>query len=403
MKIAIISDLHLGFRQYGSLERENDFYKQFHKVCNEINQYDPNMVIIAGDLFDKPTPSPAAINAYKIGINSLVAKDIFTIKGNHTMILRDNHYSIDDFFGSDEIEDYHFLDDSRGIINNVQIDGITYRTNSNIDEFLEIQKKMAQTCSKDNYNILVVHQSFKEFCGFTGEELSITDIDLSNYNAIICGHIHSRFDVVLSDGVKFIQPGSIERLNTLEALDEHKNGKGFYLLDTEKNSLEFHKVECDRDFFLGEINLESREDLQNHLENLNDILDKLENPPIISYTYVNNGLNIDEVREKIGLVKDNVLLNKSNIDDRTEEEVIIEILDDEMPTVLEAIKMFGEKSGLKEEECILAADLHNTINNNIENVDGVLNKYFKKDKEEYKKTYEKDKELEECIKYFGGE
>ena len=109
MKIAIISDLHLGFRQYGLIERENDFYNQLYKVRNEINKHEPDMVIIAGDLFDKPNPSPAAINAYREGIGELDTDIICTIKGNHTMILRDNHYSIDDFLVEKIYVDIIFL------------------------------------------------------------------------------------------------------------------------------------------------------------------------------------------------------------------------------------------------------------------------------------------------------
>ena len=417
MKIAIISDLHLGFRQYGLIERENDFYNQLYKVRNEINKHEPDMVIIAGDLFDKPNPSPAAINAYREGIGELDTDIICTIKGNHTMILRDNHYSIDDFFEGENIFGYHFLDDSSMNTQlfaletsddlskkyeniKVHVDGITYRQNSNIDEFLDIQKEMAENCSDDFYNILVVHQSFKEFCGFTGEELSIEDIDYSNYDAIICGHIHSRFDTVLSDGTKFIQPGSIERMNTTEALDEQKNGKGFYLLDTKENSLKFYNVENPRKFILGNMKIENKEDLENHLEELDDTINKFKVAPIISYKYENVGLNIEEVRDNLGLMKKNILLNRSNIDDKSQEEVVIEIKDNEMPTVLEAIKDYGEKNGFTKEECDLAIDLHGAFKNNEDNVEGLLENFYDKNyiKELKENNYKED--LKEILEYF---
>ena len=260
MKIGIISDLHLGFRQYGSLEREEDFYNHFLLVCEEINKVGVDVVIIAGDLFDKATPSPKAISYYRKGVLSLDSDMIVTIKGNHTMLMRDNHYSIDEFFSEDEISGYYLLDDScittyeHGFSSNtkdskyttgqnVWIDGITYRSNSNIEEFLDVQHNLAER-KNDNkgYRILVVHQSFKEFCGFTGEQLSINDIDYSNYDAIICGHIHSRMDIQLEDGTWFIQPGSIERMNTTEAFDEIQNNKGFYVLNTSSNELNFYPV-----------------------------------------------------------------------------------------------------------------------------------------------------------------
>lgn len=420
LKIAIISDLHLGFRQYGSLDREKDFYNQLYRVRDEINKCNPDMVIIAGDLFDKPNPSPAAINAYSEGVGNLKTDIICTIKGNHTMILRDDHFAIDDFFGKEEFEDYYYLDDSsmntqaHALASDadvvfkkyskikVHVDGITYRSNSNIDEFLEIQKEMAEQCSEDFYNILVVHQSFKEFCGFTGEELSIEDINYSPYDAVICGHIHSRFDTVLSDGTKFIQPGSIERMNTTEALDEQKNGKGFYLLDTNKNSLEFHEVKCPREFFLGEVKLEKKEDLEKHLEEVKEDIEKLDLSPIISYTYKNSIENIEDVRNKIGLMNKNVLLNKSNIDDQSENEVVLEITDSEMPTLFEAIKMYGKESGLTDDETSLAVDLHDALNNNPESAEGLLENYYEKNIKKDIVEEKKDDDLEEIIEYFGG-
>lgn len=425
MKIAIISDLHLGFRQYGLIDRENDFYNQFYKVCNEINKYNPDIVIIAGDLFDKANPSPAAINSYREGISELNSDIICAIKGNHTMLLRDNHYSIDEYFSTDEREGYYYLDDTQFDTKDfaiqspydtefkkyidgehIIIDGITYRNNSDIDEFLDIQKMMAlQTPSfkteEKPYKILVVHQSFKEFCGFTGEELSIEDLDYSSYDAIICGHIHQRFDTVLPDGTKFIQPGSIERMNTTEALDEEKNGKGFYLLDTKTNSLDFFQVECDRKFFVGDIKFKKKEDLEKHLETLKNDIDKLDVPPIISYKYENIGLNIDDVRENIGSVSNGILLNNSHINDKSREEISIEITEDEMPTVLEALKMYGAESGLNDDEVSLTIDLFNALSRKSEDVDGILEKYQEKHKKKYIEEDLNDDELKEIIEYFG--
>ena len=401
MRIGIISDLHLGFRQYGSIDRENDFYNQFFSVCNELNKQKPDIVIIAGDLFDKPNPSPAAINAYREGIESFDSKIVCAIKGNHTMILRDNHYSIDDFFGKNKNKGYYYLDDEtleteEGIV----IDGITYRNNSNLDEFFKVQKEMALKEYPNSYRILVVHQSFKEFCGFYGEELSIEHIDYSNYDVVICGHIHSRYDTVLSTGCKFIQPGSIERMNTTEALDEQKNGKGFYLLDTEKNSVKFYQVECPRKFFLGEIKFDKMEDLEKHLDDLNNDINKLEVPPIISYKYQNFIENMEGVREKINSVDKNILLNKSHIDDKSQEDISIEITDNELPTVLEAIKMFGEERGLKEKEIALSIDLYNALSQNPENVSGVIDNYFEKNKKKIEEKNYEDEELQELVRYF---
>lgn len=417
MKIAIISDLHLGFRQYSSIEREEDFYNQLYMVRDKINEEHVDMVIIAGDLFDKPNPSPAAINAYREGIENLKADIIIAIQGNHTMILRDNHYSIDEFFGEDEIFGYYLLkddtfttdlfslSDSDSIFNKyknskVVVDGITYRGNSKIDEFLDIQKELAEKEYKDvKTRILVVHQSFKEYCGFTGEELSIKDLDLKPYDYVICGHIHSRCDDMIGDTC-FIQPGSIERMNTTEALDEMENGKGFYLIDTEKNDVSFHQVDCPRKFLLGEIDISSKEDLEHHLDDVEEIVSKMDVAPIISYKYNNCIENNIDIREDIGRVKQGILINRSNIYDKNEEDVSLEITDSEIPTVLEAINMAGEDYNLSKDGTKLALDLHTTLQGDSESTEGLLENFYEKHFRIEEGELIVDDELIELIKYF---
>ena len=417
MKIAVISDLHLGFRQYSSIEREEDFYNQLFMVRDKINEEDVDMIIIAGDLFDKPNPSPAAINAYREGIGDLNVDIIIAIQGNHTMILRDNHYSIDEFFGEDEICGYYLLQDytfntdlfaleSDGLLyrkykdSKIIVDGITYRGNSKIDEFLEVQKKLAEKEYKDvKTRILVVHQSFKEYCGFTGEELSIKDLDLKPYDYVICGHIHSRCDDIIGDTC-FIQPGSIERMNTTEALDEMENGKGFYLIDTEKNDVSFHQVDCPRKFLLGEIDISSREDLEHHLEDVEEIVSKMDVAPIISYKYNNCIENNVDIREDIGRVKQGILINRSNIYDRNEKDVSLEITDSEIPTVLEAINMAGEDYNLSKDGIKLALDLHTTLQEDSESTEGLLENFYEKHFNIEEGELVVDDELIELIKYF---
>ena len=418
MKIGIISDLHLGFRQYGSLEREEDFYNHFLLVCEEINKVGVDVVIIAGDLFDKATPSPKAISYYRKGVLSLDSDMIVTIKGNHTMLMRDNHYSIDEFFSEDEIIGYYLLDDScittyeHGFSSNtkdskyttgqnVWIDGITYRSNSNIEEFLDVQHNLAER-KNDNkgYRILVVHQSFKEFCGFTGEQLSINDIDYSNYDAIICGHIHSRMDIQLEDGTWFIQPGSIERMNTTEAFDEIQNNKGFYVLNTSSNELNFYPVFCSRKFLIGDINIESEKDIETHFDELEEILNKIDYPPIISYDYHVFGGNINHIREYVGQVKNSILLNKSNIYDEVQKELFVEISDEEIPTIQSAIKSAMED--MTENEKGLAIDIYENLSKG-KDITGLLDSFYKKNfkKEiEFEDAVSNDDELLKIIDYF---
>ena len=52
MRFAHLSDSHLGYRQFGILEREQDFYDVFARNIDKIIEMDVDFVIHSGDLFD---------------------------------------------------------------------------------------------------------------------------------------------------------------------------------------------------------------------------------------------------------------------------------------------------------------------------------------------------------------
>ena len=56
-----MADTHLGYKQYGLNERENDFYKTFEKIIDDIISKDVDYVLHAGDLFEHPKPPIKAL------------------------------------------------------------------------------------------------------------------------------------------------------------------------------------------------------------------------------------------------------------------------------------------------------------------------------------------------------
>ena len=375
-----MTDFHLGHRQYGSIEREEDFYKQLQKCCDEINKHECDMVIIAGDIFDKPNPSPQAIHEYSNAIGKLEADVILAIKGNHTMLLRENHYSVDQLIADDnDISGYYLLDDeswNSGVYalgqedslytkwqkEKIYVDGITYRSNTKIDDFIEKQNLLsAIEAENESFRILIVHQSFSEFCGFTGEKLSINDINTDPYDLIICGHIHSRLYFELDDGTMFLQPGSIERLNTTEARDEIENGKGIWIVDTKNNDISFYPVKVQRKFFLGHINIEKEEDIGTYEKEIVDAIKDLDELPVISYEYHDFVGKGESIRSSISNISQYALINNSNINDETIIDTSINVSDDGIPTIPQLIQNIN--ANLSEEEKIFAVDLHDALNN----------------------------------------
>lgn len=76
MIIAHLSDLHLGYRAFGHMEhgrnvRETDVARAFHQAIRRVLEIAPAVVLIAGDVFDRPEPPHSALVALAQGLRSL--------------------------------------------------------------------------------------------------------------------------------------------------------------------------------------------------------------------------------------------------------------------------------------------------------------------------------------------
>jgi DNA repair exonuclease len=66
MRIAHISDTHLGHRQYNLDERESDIYEAFEQAVNKAIEERVDVLIHAGDLFDSPNPPIKALYVFRM-------------------------------------------------------------------------------------------------------------------------------------------------------------------------------------------------------------------------------------------------------------------------------------------------------------------------------------------------
>jgi len=76
MRIAHLSDLHLGFRAFAKVERgwnlrERDVAAAFHHAIQEIGRLGPDLVLLTGNLFDHPDPPSTAFLTLTRGIGTL--------------------------------------------------------------------------------------------------------------------------------------------------------------------------------------------------------------------------------------------------------------------------------------------------------------------------------------------
>lgn len=84
-KFLHMADCHLGYRQYNSRDRFNDFTRAFLDVVQAAIDQKVDFVVLAGDLFEKRAIDALTLNAATIGLEKLRSAGIpcLAIEGNH--------------------------------------------------------------------------------------------------------------------------------------------------------------------------------------------------------------------------------------------------------------------------------------------------------------------------------
>ena len=84
MKFLHLSDLHIGKRIHGysMLEDQRWILQQILEI---VERYQPDGVLIAGDIYDKNVPIESGVTLFNQFLNSLheMKKQVFFISGNH--------------------------------------------------------------------------------------------------------------------------------------------------------------------------------------------------------------------------------------------------------------------------------------------------------------------------------
>jgi len=90
-----IADLHLGNRQYGLLERADDFADAFYQVLDHAMTKRVDFVLVAGDLFHKQQLDAHTLTQAMVGLEKLQRANIpcVVVEGNHEAGTWDNWFS----------------------------------------------------------------------------------------------------------------------------------------------------------------------------------------------------------------------------------------------------------------------------------------------------------------------
>jgi len=312
MRIAHISDTHLGYRQYNLDERENDFYEAFNEAIDKAIEERADVLIHSGDLFDSPVPPIKALYTFKNALKRIEGKmKVFTVLGDHDTPKRRG-------MPPHKLFDVPVL--GVGKLEWVEVDGILIAGISNlrgtlVDHLKRELSKFDTIAEKYRHSVLIAHQAIETHLPFEGAyELKEDDLPRkATYYAF--GHLHSRILERFGEGW-LAYSGSTEIVRKDEISAWKKNGKGLYIVDLD-GDVTVHPIDLDiRPQIEVEVAVEELEKLVEYT--------KFPKQPILHITIKGESINRQHVIERLEeLLKGNVLSYRHSFREVGEREVEI--------------------------------------------------------------------------------
>ena len=240
MRIAHVSDTHLGFSTYGRLDeatglnqREVDFYRAFEQCVDKIIEAKVDAVVHSGDLFDSVRPSNRAIS-FALDQFARLSKagiPVVVIAGNHSTPKLRETGSV--FKILEHLDDIHPI--YKGEYEAVELDDLMVHAVPHSDGDA-LQREMRRIRPSPRHeNVGLLHVGVASIQDFKMGEFNEQIVPVSALNEqldyIALGHYHCHVNVTKNSAYA----GSTERLSFTEA-----NGtKGFAIIDLGRRKREF--------------------------------------------------------------------------------------------------------------------------------------------------------------------
>ncbi len=298
MRFAHLSDSHLGHRQYGLLERENDFYDVFARNIDKIIEKDVDFVIHSGDLFDNNRPSTEALVAFQKALLRLnEAKiPIYAIAGNDDTILRKGAMPPQVLFRDIGLKlispDRPYYQEGA-----VLICGLPYVANSQKSVLIDRYNQLSRLAEKSIKSILVSHQGIQKYMPDETAEIELSDLP-KNFDYYAMGHIHNYIEEDYGKG-KLVYPGSMEIWRANESNDNYRQfGKGFCVVDLSYDTPQVERVTIDlpREFYSEIIDYDK---FHERLYRIKEEIRELDNKPMLDLTVVGGDFDSSKLYELI--------------------------------------------------------------------------------------------------------
>lgn len=242
MRIAIISDLHLGKKQYRTEENafnrfEQIGYRAFKENIQIIKSEKPDLVINAGDTFDVANPQVYPILAYANGMEEIKDIPTMTILGNHDFSVNNRKTDCTAIeLAIQKLNNQYvaYYDIKTVVIDNILFVMMPYRydTVDNIKAYLQQCYDIAKNsdCEK---KILVTHgvtdRYYRE--SYISDPISLSDNLVELFDLVIIGHIHTPYSYKQKKTLVLSPGGLID----YQAYEDHT---GPIILDTDTMKFE---------------------------------------------------------------------------------------------------------------------------------------------------------------------
>lgn len=258
MKLAIISDQHLGFG-WGT-DRAEDPFRNFTEALEEAA--DADIILMPGDIFDGERPSQEVLarsidcfreledREQRVGVVDGEARfrgtPVIAIHGTHDAARREDRVNPVEL-----LERMGFLEHLHGdhiVFEDDAGDRVAVHGMSGVPERYapDVLDRMEFSPVPDAYNVLMLHQSIRNMV-YTDEDQAAIEIGMlpAGFDLIVDGHIHWH-NLELRDGDRpLVLPGSTitTQMNKVEA----ERSKGFLMVDTEEDTIEFIELDAPRE------------------------------------------------------------------------------------------------------------------------------------------------------------
>lgn len=210
-RVALISDVHLGTRQYGLHIRSLDFNAAFqHAVLNAVGG-GVRAIIIGGDLFDSAKPDALSVAAAQgvIAYAKSAGVEVYGIDGNHDLANGDWLRVI----GVKPLDGCEYEICGRRVL------GVPYRNGRDLVATLQ---GLADAGAKAD--VLVAHFALHEMNGGgtadTGAQELSPILDKLGVRCVLMGHVHIP-NCKSYNGIQFVNPGSVEMKSANEPREKY--------------------------------------------------------------------------------------------------------------------------------------------------------------------------------------